>query len=324
MQVWLQPSVSTRRGGSCTRGGKPDASGNPGRPEGLPRTAAIKRHLILARVSTPVRRIVSDSGSVGGQHFQDKPMGADSVRRIFPRTGYLPAISCHQALSQASLPALCWSWLACDDVGGVSMRSRCLHRGQARLLQAGAGSVGAGLPAMASARCQCVRGVCIAGKPGSYKLARALLELACLRWPRRGVSALAASASRASPAPTGWRGLCWSWLACDDVGGVPVRSRRLHRGQARLLQAGAGSVGAGLPAMASARCQCVSGVCIAGKPGSYRLARALLELACLRWPRWGVSAFAVSASRASPAPTGWREFCWSWLACDGLGAVSVR
>ncbi|MGX1124070.1 hypothetical protein AB7M23_000863 [Pseudomonas sp. HLS-6 TE3448] len=48
---------------------------------------------------------------------------------------------------------------------------------------------------------------------------------------------------------------CWSWLACDGVGGVSVRSRRLHRGQARLLQAGAGSVGAGLPAMASVGCQ---------------------------------------------------------------------
>ena len=211
MQVWLQPSVSTRRGGSCTRGGKPDASGNPGRPEGLPRTAAIKRHLILARVSTPVRRVVSDTGSVGGQHFQDKPMGADSVRRIFPRTGYLPAISCPQALSQASLP----------------------------------------------------------------QAARSLLELACLRWPRWGAREFAAPASRASPAPTGWRGLCWSWLACDGVSGVPVSARRLYRGQARLLQ----------------------------------VARALLELACLRWRRWGACECAAFVSRASPAPTG-------RLACD--------
>ncbi len=116
---------------------------------------------------------------------------------------------------------LCWSWLACDGLGAVSVSARRLHRGQARLLQ----------------------------------LARALLELACLRWPRRGASECAASASRASPAPA----------AC------------------------AGSVGAGLPAMASARCQHVRGVCIAGKPGSYS----------------------------------WRGLCWSWLACDGLGAVSV-
>ena len=162
----------------------------------------------------------------------------------------------------------CWSWLACDGVGGVSLSSRCLYRGQARLLQlarallelaclrwrrrgasecaafasraspaptAGAGPVGAGLPAMASAGCQWVRGVCIAGKPGSYRL----------------------------------RGLCWSWLACDGVGGVSVGSRCLHRGQARLLQA----------------------------------ARALLEQVGLRWRRRGVSEFAVSASRASPAPT---------------------
>jgi hypothetical protein len=82
-----------------------------------------------------------------------------------------------------------------------------------------------------------------------------LLELACLRWRRWGDREFAAFASRASPAPTGWRRLCWSWLACDDVGGVIANSRRLHRGQARLLHAGAGSVEAGLPAMASVGCQ---------------------------------------------------------------------
>ena len=141
------------------------------------------------------------------------------------------------------------------------------------------------------------------GQDPLLQAARALLELACLRWPRWGIREFAASVSRASPAPTGCagsvgaglpaiasvayprvrgvciagkpgsyrlRGLCWSWLACDSVGGVSASSRRLHRGQARLLQ----------------------------------LARALLELACLRWRRWGVSAFAASASRASPAPTG--------------------
>ncbi len=225
------------------------------------------------------------------------------------------------------------------------------------------------MPAMISARCQHVRGGCIAGKPGSYRLARALLELACLRWPRWGVSECAAFVSRASPAPTAGAGLCWSWLACDSLGAVSVSARRLHRGQDPLLQvtrallelaclrwprrgasecaasasraspaptAGAGPVGAGLPAMASARCQHVRGVCIAGKPGSYswrglcwswlacdglgavsvsarrlhrgqarllQLARALLELACLRWPRRGVSTSVASASRASPAPT---------------------
>ena len=174
-------------------------------------------------------------------------MGADSVRRMFPRTGYLSAISCLQALSQrscvpvgAGLPAMTsvgcqcvrgvciagkpgsysWSWLACDGVGGVSVSSRRLYRGQAPLLQlelaclrwrrwgarefaaaasraSPAPTVGAGLPAMASVGCQCVRGVCIAGKPGSYS---------------------------------------WSWLACDGFGGVSVSSRRLYRGQARLLQ----------------------------------------------------------------------------------------
>ena len=162
----------------------------------------------------------------------------------------------------------CWSRLACDGVGGVSVSSRWLHRGQARLLQ----------------------------------LARTLLELACLRWCRWGAREFAAPASRASPAPTGcagsvgagspamasvgclrvrgaciagkpgsysWRGFCWSRLACDGVGGVPASPRRLHRGQDPLPQ----------------------------------LARALLELACLRWRRWGVREFAVAASRARPAPT---------------------
>ena len=131
---------------------------------------------------------------------------------------------------------LCWSWLACDGVGGVSVSSRRLRRGQARLLQ----------------------------------LARALLELACLRWHRWGAREFAASASRARPAPTG----------C------------------------AGFVGAGLPAMASVGCPRVRGVGIAGKTRSYRLARALLELACRRWRRWGVRECAVFASRASPVPTG--------------------
>jgi hypothetical protein len=168
---------------------------------------------------------------------------------------------------------------------------------------------------MTSVGCLRVRGVCIAGKPGSYRLARALLELACLRWRRWGLSEFAAPASRASPAPTGWRGPCWSWLACDGLGAVSVSTRRLHRGQDPIPQlarallelaclrwprrgacecaasasraspaptAGAGPVGAGLPAMTSVGSQRVRGVCIAGKPGSYRLARALLELACLR------------------------------------------
>ena len=142
------------------------------------------------------------------------------------------------------------SWLACDGVGGVSGHSRRLHRGQARRLQ-----VGAGLPAMASAGFQGIRGVCIAGKPGPYRW-----EQACLRWGQWGVRAFEAAASRASPAPTGG-----SRLACDGVGGVSGHSRRLHRGQARRLQ-----VGAGLPAMASAGFQGIRGVCIAGKPGSYR------------------------------------------------------
>ena len=67
---------------------------------------------------------------------------------------------------------------------------------------------------MASVGCLRVRGACIAGKTRSHS----------------------------------WRELCWSWLACDGVGGVSVNSRWLHRGQDPLLQ----------------------------------LARALLELACLR------------------------------------------
>ena len=129
---------------------------------------------------------------------------------------------------------------------------------------------------MVSVGCLRVRGACIAGKPGSY-----------------------------NP--------CWSWLACDGFGGMPASARRLHRGQARLLQ-------------------------------------YLLELACLRWRRWGANEFAASASRARPAPTtagavfvgaglpamvsvgcqrvrgaciagrpGSYNPCWSWLACDGFG-----
>ena len=194
------------------------------------------------------------------------------------------------AFASRARPAPTGCWLACDGVGG------CLR----------------------------VRGVCIAGKPGSYRL---LLELACLRWRRWGACECAAFVSRARPAPTGCR------LACDGVGGVPASAWRLYRGQDPLLQV------AGLPAMASVGCLRVRGVCIAGKTRSYRLARVLLELACLRWRR-GVSVSsrrlhrgqarllqvaglpamasvsacecAASASRASPAPTGCR------LACDGI------
>ncbi|MGX1125932.1 hypothetical protein AB7M23_002725 [Pseudomonas sp. HLS-6 TE3448] len=125
-------------------------------------------------------------------------------------------------------------------------------------------------------------------------------------------------------------------LAYDRISGVSARTQRLPhllatrsfcRSKAclRWLRwgfsesvvpasgASAVFVGAGLPAMASVGCQRVRGACLAGKPGSYRLARALLELACLRWRRWGVSEYAAFASRASPAPTGCR------LACDGFG-----
>ena len=180
------------------------------------------------------------------------------------------------------------------------MSSRRLHRGQAPLLQ----------------------------------VARALLELACLRWRRRGVSECAASVSRASPAPTAGagpvgaglpamalgcprvrsvciagkprsyrlRGLCWSWLACDGLGAVPASSRRLHRGQARLLQ------------LAQAcwswlACDGVGGVSASsrrlyrGQDRLLQLVRALLELACLRWRRCGVSECAASVSRARPNPT---------------------
>ncbi len=186
-----------------------------------------------------------------------------------------------------------WSRLACDGIGGVSVRARRLHRGQARLLQ------------------------------GSAQGTVFLLEQACLRWRQRGVSTCAASASRASPAPTG------------------IRAEHCL------------SVGAGLPAMASERCQYVRGACIAGKPGSYRdLRRALLfcwsrlacdgvggvsvdarrlnrgqarllqrsaqgtafllEQACLRWRRRGVSRCAAPESRASPAPTRiCEEHCFS-------------
>ena len=116
-------------------------------------------------------------------------------------------------------------------------------------------------------------------------------------------------------------------LAYDRISGVSARTQRLpHLLATRSLcrskaclrwlrwgfsesvvpasGASAVFVGAGLPAMASVGCQRVRGVCIAGKPGSYRLARALLELACLRWRRWGLSEYAALASRASPAPTG--------------------
>ena len=64
------------------------------------------------------------------------------------------------------------------------------------------------------------------------------------------------------------------------------------------------------------------GGCIAGKPGSYRLTRALLELACLRWRRWGVREFAVAASRASPAPTGCAGSVGAGLPAMVSGGVS--
>ncbi len=135
-----------------------------------------------------------------------------------------------------SLRGLCWSWLACDGVGGVSVRSRCLHRGQAQFLQLARALLG---QACLRWLRRGVSGFAVAASrasPVPLQLARALLELACLRWLRRGVSGFAVSASRASPAPTALRGVCWSRLACDGVGGVPVGSRRLYRGQARLLQ----------------------------------------------------------------------------------------
>ena len=144
-------------------------------------------------------------------------------------------------------------------------------------------------PLLGQAGCQWVRGVCIAGKPGSYSCRVLCWSRSCLRWRRWGVSGFAASASRASPAPTAVACSVGAGLACDGVGGVSVGSRSLHRGQARLLQA----------------------------------ARALLELACLRWRRWGACGFAVFASRASPAPTAVACSVGAGLACDGVGGVSV-
>ena len=125
-----------------------------------------------------------------------------------------------------------------------------------------------------------------------------LLEQACLRWRQWGVSEFAAFASRASPAPTGWRGLCWSWLACDGVGAVSVSSRRLHRGQDPLLQLARVLLEqACLRWRRRGACEC------AASASRARPAPTLLELACLRWPRRGVREFAAPASRASPAPT---------------------
>ncbi len=158
---------------------------------------------------------------------------------------------------------------------------------------------------MVSARCQRVRGACIVGKPtptairaehcisGERRLAcdgigavsasarrlhrwqanshsdprRALhfrREQACLRWYRRGVSTCAAPASLASQLPQ------------------------------RSAQSTAFPVGAGLPAMVSARCQYVRGACIVGEP-------------------------TPTAIRAEHCISG-----GSRLACDGIGAVSVR
>ena len=152
---------------------------------------------------------------------------------------------------------------------------------------------------------------------------RDLWEQACLRWRRRGVSSGVAPAPLASQLPQGWRGLCWSWLACDGVDGVSAAVWRLHRWQANSHRDGAGFVGAGLPAMASAGCQQLRGACIVGKPTPTGMARALLELACLRWRRRGVSNCVAPASLASQLPQGWRGLCWSWLACDGVGGVSA-
>ncbi len=88
-------------------------------------------------------------------------------------------------------------------------------------------------------------------------------EQACLRWYRRGVSECAAPASLASQLPQG---------SAQDT---------------------AFPVGAGLPAMASARCQRVRGACIVGKP-------------------------TPTAIRAEHCISG-----GSRLACDGIGAVSA-
>ncbi|MGX1127104.1 hypothetical protein AB7M23_003897 [Pseudomonas sp. HLS-6 TE3448] len=203
----------------------------------------------------------------------------------------------------------CWSWLACDGVSAVSVRARRLHRGQARLLQGSAQgtafSVGAGLPAMALAGCQYVRGACIAGKPGSYRdLRRALL-------------------------------FCWSRLACDGVSAVSVRARRLNRGQARLLQRSAQGT-AFLLEQACLRWRqrgvstCAASASRASPAPTEICAEHCLSVgeACLRWRRRGVSTCVATASRASPAPKGIRAehcfFCWSRLACDGVNAVSVN
>ena len=85
-------------------------------------------------------------------------------------------------------------------------------------------------------------------------------ERACPRWHQHGASACAAPASLASPTPTAnlWERACPRW----HQHGVSACAAPASLASQLLQQ----SVGAGLPAMASAGCQCVRGACIVGKP----------------------------------------------------------
>jgi len=124
----------------------------------------------------------------------------------------------------------------------------------------------------------------------------------------------ASSLSRASTAPTGDRGPCWS-RACSRCRYLNSsdRPRRPHRGQAPLPQAPADPVGAELARDADTSIhQTDRVVLVAGKHCSHRRPRTLLEpsLLAMQIPQF-IRQPASSLSRASTAPTIDREPCWS-------------
>ncbi len=129
-------------------------------------------------------------------------------------------------VSQASLlqqgrGSACGSGLARDGIGAVPVILRCMHRRQACSNRAAVQLVGAGLPARVSARCQYLRGACIAGKPAPTGPRFILWERACPRWYRWSASTFAVFVSQASLLQQGRGPSCGSGLARDGIGGVP-------------------------------------------------------------------------------------------------------
>jgi|GEM_PF-4791617 len=194
-----------------------------------------------------------------------------------------PASSLSRASTAPTIDReLCWS-RACPRCRYLnsSDRPRRPHRGQAPLPQAPADPVGAELARDADTSIhQTDRVVLIAGKHSSHKSPRTLLEpsLLAMQIPQF-IRQTASSLSRASTAPTGDRGRCWS-RACSRCRyhNSSDRPRRPHRGQAPLPQAPADPVGAELARDADTSIhQTDRVVLIAGKHRSHKRPRTLLE-----------------------------------------------